>query len=156
MSLLNPPQYDASKGRRRTLVIWTAITAVIILAALVYFARDWPYEHTVSSFFSAIEQQEMDKAYGIYMADPEWKSHPDKYKTYPYGQFVLDWGPSGDWGAIKSHHVECAGRIGSGVIVKVRVNDRAERAFIWVEKKDRTLTVAPSQFQLQCGGLFAK
>jgi hypothetical protein len=32
---------------------------------------------------------------------------------------------------------------GSGVIVQVTVNNRAEKARIWVEKKDKTLTFSP-------------
>lgn len=156
MSLLNPPQFDESKSRKRKLAIWMTITIVIVVAAFLFVMRNWMYERTVDHFFSALEQQDYAKAYGIYQADPDWKSHPDKYKNYPFGQFQLDWGPGGDWGQIKSHHIDCAAAIGSGVIVKVEVNGRAERAFMWVEKKDKTLTVAPSQFELQCGGLFAK
>jgi len=32
---------------------------------------------------------------------------------------------------------------GSGVIVQVTVNRRADKARIWVEKKDKTLTFSP-------------
>ena len=156
MSLLNAPQYDEARSRRRTLAIWTVVVVAIVIAALAFFLRNWPYERTVDRFFTAIEQNDMEKAYGIYQSDADWKSHPDKYRNYPYGQFVLDWGPSGDWGKITSHHIDCAAGIGSGVIVKTQVNGRAERAFMWVEKKDKTLTVAPSQFEVQCGSWFAR
>ena len=121
-----------------------------------FFARNWTYERIVDRFFTAIEQKDFEGAYALYTADPGWKSHPQKYANYPYGQFTLDWGPSGDWGPIRQHHVNCAERIGTGVIVAVTINGRPEPAYMWVEKKDHTLTVAPSHLQLQCNSLFGK
>jgi len=50
--------------------------------------------------------QNFEPAYGIWMHDPDWKQHPDKYSQYPYNDFIKDWGPSGEWGIIKSHHVD--------------------------------------------------
>ena len=156
MSLLNAPQYDERKARRRLLFAWTSVVIVVVVASALFLLRNWRYEHLVDQFFTAIEHNDMEKAFAIYTADPDWKTHPQQYKQYPYGQFVLDWGPGGDWGVIKSHHVDCAGRIGSGVIVATTINGRPERSYLWVEKKDKTLTVAPSQFQLQCNSLFAQ
>jgi hypothetical protein len=156
MSLLNAPEYDEKRARRRVAAVWGAIAAVLVVAALLFWFRNWTYEHTVDQFFTAIEHNDMERAFALYTADPDWKAHPQQYKGYPYGQFVLDWGASGDWGIIRSHHVDCAARIGTGVIVATTINDRPERSYIWVEKKDKTLTVAPSQFQLQCSALFAQ
>lgn len=156
MSLLNAPEYDEKRARRRTATVLMILTAVVVLAGLAWFLRNWTYERRVDRFFSRLEQKDYEGAFALFTNDPEWKAHPDKYKLYPFGQFSLDWGPSGDWGPITSHHVDCAARTGSGVIVRVTVNHRAEPAYIWVERKDKTLGVAPSHLQLQCGSVFAR
>ena len=144
-TLFQAPQYDPARDRRRTrLVIITVIAAV--LAVLIFFRfRNWPYEHAVGSFFHALQQRDYEKAYGIWMHDPDWKQHPDKYKNYSLGEFERDWGPSGEWGIIKEFRVDGAVRPpkGSGVIVQVTVNNRADKARVWVEKKDTTLTFSP-------------
>ena len=63
-------------------------------------------------------------------------------------QFTQDWGPGGQWGAINSYRVygasSCSGG-GSGVVVDVVVNDRAEHAQLWVEKSDKTLSPPPCE-----------
>ena len=88
------------------------------------------------------------------MHDPDWKQHPDRYARYTYNDFIKDWGPSGEWGIIKSHHVDGAAvpsgysgspfATASGVVVVVTVNDRvADKAHIWVQKDDKTLGFSP-------------
>jgi hypothetical protein len=104
MSLLNAPEYDERRAQRRTLLAWTAIVVVIVLLAIGFFARNWTYERLVDRFFTAIEHQDFEGAYALYTADPDWKSHAQKYANYPFGQFTLDWGPSGDWGPIRERH----------------------------------------------------
>ena len=156
MSLLNAPEYDERRARRRMLMVWSTVAGVLVLAAVLFYLRNWPYEHVADKFFTAIEHNDMEQAYALYMADPDWKTHPQNFKNYPFGQFVLDWGPSGDWGVIRSHKVKCSARIGSGVIVATTINERPEPSYLWVEKKDKTLTVAPSHLQLQCNSLFAQ
>jgi hypothetical protein len=156
MSLLNAPEYDEKGAKRRTAFVLVAIVLVVALLATAWFLRNWTYERRVDQFFARLEQKDYEGAFTLFTADPEWKSHPEKYKVYPFGQFSLDWGPSGDWGPIQKHHIDCSARTGSGVIVRVTVNDRAEPAYIWVERKDSSLGVAPSHLQLQCGSLFAR
>jgi len=153
-SLLNAPAYDDRREKRRTKLIWIGIVIVLVLLGLAYRMRNWTYERTVDAFFTAIENNDLEGAYAIYQADSQWKAHPDKYKNYPIGQFSLDWGPSGDWGQIKTHQEMCAARVGSGVIVAVTINGRPEPAYMWMETKDHTLTVAPSHLRLECGGVW--
>ena len=111
----------------------------------------------INHFFAALEQKNFDKAYGVYYADPDWKQHPQKYNQYPLAQFVLDWGPSGDYGPITSHHIDCATeppkkdfQSSSGVIVVVTINRRNESTSLWVEKKSKTITTSP--FTVLCHG----
>ena len=63
--------------------------------------------------------------------DPNWKQHPEKYSKYSYAEFDQDWGPSGEWGIIKSYSIDCSYSSGSGVIVQAAVNGRTKRAYVW-------------------------
>ena len=145
-TLFNAREYDPRKDRRRRCIVWTVIAALIILGGVAYIFRFWPEERRVDQFFTAIEHNDYKKAYGLWQSDPAWEQHPAKYKSYPFGEFCRDWGPSGEWGIIHSHHVDGAAtpKGGStGVVVLVTINERVEPARLWVEKKDKTLTFSP-------------
>ena len=144
-TIFTAPQYDPRRERRRRIIIASVIVAVAVVAALAYLYRNWPEERVVGQFFTALVNKDYDTAYGIWMHDPNWKQHPDKYPNYPFREFYNDWGPGGEWGIIRSFHIDgsASPKGGSGVVVVVTINDRAEKARIWVEKKDKTLTFSP-------------
>ena len=156
MGLLDAKEYDPGPARRRLKLIALVVTVVLVpLLVWFFFFRFWPEKHAVDGFFAAIERQDFDSAYGIYNADPDWKQHPEKYNQYPLPQFKLDWGPSGDYGKITKHAIDCVleppkkgFRASSGVIVGVIINDRTEPASLWVEKSSKTITQSP--FDVQC------
>jgi len=138
--------YDEAKARRRRIWISSIIAAVLIIGFFLWWFRYWPIERKVDRFFDALQAQNYEKAYGIWMNDPDWKQHQDRYARYPFGEFYTDWGPGGEWGIIKSHHVDGAAVPrggGSGIVVVTTVNDRAEKARIWVEKSDKTMHFSP-------------
>ena len=145
MSLLDAPEYDASRERRKALLALGAVLLVAVLAAAGYRFRNWPEERVVDRFFAALQVKDYETAYGIWLADPDWKQHRDRYANYPYGDFYRDWGPGGEWGLIRSYRIE--GSVtpahGTGIIVEVTVNDRAQKARVWVETKDKSLTFPP-------------
>ena len=129
---------------RRIAVV--AIILVLILAAIGYWRfRNWPEEHRVDQFLTAIEHKEYDKAFAIWTNDPDWKQHPQKFVNYTRGQFELDWGPSGDFGAIREHKILGGVRTpeDTGVVVAVRINDRAEPVPIIVNRKTKELGFSP-------------
>lgn len=144
-TLFEAPPYDPQRERRRNRIIVVAIVVVLVLGGAAYLFRNLPYERVVDRFFTALEEKNYETAYGIWLHDPDWKQHEAQHKNYSYHDFYLDWGPGGEWGTIRSHKVlgAAAPKGGSGVVVVVRVNDRAEEARIWVERKDRTLTFSP-------------
>jgi len=128
MTLFEAQPYDPERARRRR--------RRIVLISVV------------------VQDQNFEKAYGIWMNDPDWKQHPDKYARYPLSDFIKDWGPGGEWGIIKSHSIDGTavpkgGNAGafvspSGIVVVVTVNERiGDKAHIWVEKSDRTLSFSP-------------
>ena len=154
MTLFEAQPYDAARARKRRNLILIAAAVVIVLFVVWWLNRFWPEEHVVSQFFDALQQQKYEQAYGIWMHDADWKQHPDRFSRYSYNDFVKDWGPGGEWGIIKSHHVDCtavpSGYSGSpwasasGVVVVVTVNQRvADKANVWVQKADKTLGFSP-------------
>ena len=156
MTLFEAPTYDPARARRKRLQIVAIVCAVLVISLLWWVFRFWPEEHVVDHFFDALQQQNYEQAYGVWMHDPDWKQHPDKYARYRYDDFIKDWGPSGEWGIIKSHRIVGAAtpptgyngapyiRGSSGVVVVVTVNDRVgSKAHIWVEKDDKTLGFSP-------------
>ena len=154
MTLFEAEPYDPSRGRKKRNLTIAIVFVVLALLVLWWFLRFWPQERLVSQFFDALQQQNFEQAYGIWMHDPDWKQHASKYTRYPYSDFLKDWGPSGEWGIIKSHHIEGAATpsgysgsrfaTASGVVVVVNVNDRvADKAHIWVQNDDKTLGFSP-------------
>jgi hypothetical protein len=148
MTLLDAKQYDPEKDRKRRIRIILAIVVVVIVLALGWWFRYWPYEHIVGNFFDSLQRQDYNTAYGIWMHDPDWQQHRDRYPKYPFADFYRDWGPGGEWGLIKTQKVYgasgCPGG-GSGIVVDVVVNNRAEHAQVWVEKSDHTLSYPPCE-----------
>ncbi|MFY9904980.1 MAG: hypothetical protein WBX02_20150 [Terriglobales bacterium] len=147
MTLLDAQPYDPAKARRRKIKIASVVAIAIVIAAFAWSYRNWPEEHIVDKFFSALQHQDYESAYGIYFNDPGWRQHPQKYSQYAYSDFYRDWGPGGEWGLVKSHRIygsaNTKGFGGGGVVVEVIVNERTERARMFVQKSDKTLTVYP-------------
>ena len=151
MTLLNAPEFDRRREtRNRNLLVGSGV--VVLLAIVIglggymlghgWFFSLLPVEHHINVFMDALQNKDYDKAYGIWMNDPNWQQHPAKY-DYTLKRFTEDWTTASDWGPITSHKVEISKRTGSGVIIEVEVNHNPKRLFLWYEKKDGTLTYSP-------------
>src|ERR1019366_7213530 len=149
MTLFEAKEYDFSRARKRRNVLIVVLIAVILLGVLGWHFRYWPEERVADHFFTAFEQKDYEKAYGIWFHDPEWKQHTDQHKDYDFHSFYLDWGPGGQWGLVKTHKVYTTVGGGSGVTVVVIVNGRSEAANVWVEKKDKTMSFPPREYEPQ-------
>src|SRR5882724_11507881 len=147
MTLLDAPKYDPTRDRRRIVRIVGSAIVILVLAGFAWFFRYWPEEHGVNKFFTALQKQDYETAYGVWMHDPQWKEHQAQYARYAYKDFYSDWGPGGEWGLVKSHEIYASGtppgKSSSGVIVEVIVNGRSEHARVWVDKSDKTLGFSP-------------
>lgn len=149
-SLFEAPPFDPARERRKRILIAGIVIACVVIGICAYLYRYWPEERVVGQFFSALEHKDFEKAYAIWLHDPNWKQHPQQYANYPYADFYNDWGPSGEWGIISAYHVDTAAAPksgSSGVVVQVTVNGRTKKCFIWVEKKTKTLTFSPFELQ---------
>jgi len=148
MTLLDAKEFDAEKARKRKFRIISVIVVVLVLLGLLWGFRYWPQKRLVARFFAALEKQDYNQAYAIWMNDPNWQQHPGRYAKYPFNDFYRDWGPGGEWGLIKTQKVYGASTCpapSTGVVVDVVVNDRAEHAQVWVEKSDDTLSFPPCE-----------
>ncbi len=150
MALMDAKEYDPRPAQRRNRIIAAAVVLVIAVAAYLYLTRYDAEIKVINNFFHALEQKDFDAAYGIYQGDPDWKQHPQKFGNYTVNQFTLDWGPSGEYGPITSHNVDCALAppkkdfvTPSGVVVVVTINKRADPRSMWVERKTRSITDSP-------------
>ena len=146
MTLLDAKEYDPEKERRKRVRIISAIAILLLAVFFLWWFRYWPEQRVAEHFFDALQKRDYESAYAIWMHDPQWRQHPDRYTKYPFHEFYTDWGPGGQWGLVKSYRIYAAGTPpggGSGVIVDMIVNDRAEHARVWVEKSDKTLSFSP-------------
>jgi hypothetical protein len=155
MTLLDAKEFDPRPGQWLRRSIAGLLALIVVTWAIWFFFRYWPEEHAIDNFFQAIEQKNMEKAYAIYQADPDWKKHPEKYPNYPFTQFTNDWGASGEFGVITSHHVDCSIEPpsvdytrASGVVVVVTINHTTRPKSMWVEKAAKTIT--ESYIQAEC------
>jgi hypothetical protein len=148
MTLLDAKEFDQEKASRKRKRLVLILTVIVIVGLLGWWFRYWPEEHTVGKFFEALQKQDFRTAYAIWMHDPNWPQHPGQHSNYPFNEFYRDWGPSGEWGTIKTVNVNgastCPGP-SSGVLVDVIVNDRTQHAQVWVEKSDHTLSYPPCE-----------
>ncbi len=144
-TIFTAPDYDPQRERRKKLIFVAVAIGILVVGTLAYLYRNWPQERTVKRFFTALQNKDYERAYAIWLHDPNWKSHPQQYaQKYPFSDFYRDWGPGGEWGLIRSFHVDGSAnpKGGSGVVVAVTVNERKEQARIWVDN-DKTLTFSP-------------
>lgn len=154
MTLLNAPEYNLRRANliRNILAGIAILVVLLIILALVGFVlgHGWLFtnlgaEHRVSGFFTALENKDFSKAYGIYNNDENWQQHPDKYSGYPLQRFTEDWTTESPVKApITSHHVDISktdgtGTFGTGIIVAVRVNGN-HKVFMYVNRADGTMT----------------
>ncbi len=91
MTLLDAREYDPARERHRRNRIISAVVVLLVVGVLSWMYRNWPEEHVVDKFFSALQHQDYESAYGIWMHDPSWKQHPEKYSQYPFSDFYRDW-----------------------------------------------------------------
>jgi|SRR6516164_4212226 hypothetical protein len=155
MTLFEAEPYDPVRAKKLRVRITAIVVVVLVCLILAWNFRHYPQEHLVDTFFAALQHQEYEKAFGIWNNDPDWKQHPERYASYSFPEFMKDWGPGGQWGLIKSYHIDGSAvpkggngtkfDVGSsGIVVVVTVNDRiADNAHIWVEKSDKTLGFSP-------------
>ena len=152
MTIFQAPEYDPRKARRRKIIVSVVVVVLIVAGVLLFIFRNYPKERVTKKFFTALVAQDFKSAYGIWIADPDWQQHPNNHPQYPFNDFYRDWGPGGDWGVIKTFHVDTATRprdpnsgFSNGVVVVITINERKEPAALFVDPKDKSISFSPFQ-----------
>lgn len=109
--------------------------AVIVIAGAAYFVfRNYPEEHAVSQFLTALEQGNYQEAYRLWQPSP----------TYSYRDFLHDWGANGDYGKIRTFKIlgsQAKGR--NTVVVTITVNNEEPPHDLLVDRKTKGLAYSP-------------
>jgi len=99
MTLLDAPVFDEVRDRRNRVILWGGVGFALVLfiggwlisGMPVDFPWNWPSHFsariTVNRFLTAVEKNDLPKAYGIWMHDPDWQKHPDPNSIYPFSRF---------------------------------------------------------------------
>lgn len=164
MTLMDAPKFDAARARRRSEIFYGTLAFLFVFLVGMWFFTgrpiDYPWtwwtywagERDVNQFLLAVESNDLNRAYGIWDNDLDWRRHPDKYKTYPFERFQEDWAQgssANDYGAITSHRVVARKLTGSELIVASMINGRKSKAlFLAYDRRDHTLGFSPFELNL--------
>jgi hypothetical protein len=155
MTLLDAPKFNAAKERRQRNGLIAAVVAIALIAVIGvsglllghgWFFDDLVIEHHVKTFLEAVQQNDLDRAYAIWLNDPDWKNHPQN-PNYDFKFFKQDWGPESQDGPLKTFHVDISKRAGSGCIVAVHLNDKPKPVFLWYEFATKRMSFSPLELE---------
>ena len=143
MTLLDAPTYNARRARLIRNVILSTLVALVLAGICTWVFWDWPEQHRVNHFFAAVESGNMKQAYGEWNHDPDWEQHPGRYQAYSFADFSKDWGPSSDYGTIRSHQITITKTVGNGVVMGVEINGGKTPMFLRVDHKTKEIGFSP-------------
>ncbi len=128
-----------------TLIVFIALVSGGVAYALRYHAE----KKTVSVFLNTVAAGDLPQAYRL------WKPNA----RYSYQDFLSDWGPTGEFGPVKSYHIASANmrKNASGVVIAVELSRFApfpsdqdfekgrsnKEVRLWVERSDQAISFAP-------------
>jgi hypothetical protein len=164
MTLLDAPAYDAARARRNQTILWTAVALLVVLFVggwiIAGMPVDWPWRWwthfqartTANHFLDAVQQNDMQKAYGIWLHDPDWQKHPNEHAVYPFDRFQQDWSPNSsanEYGAIRTHKIVAARMSGNVLLMGIRINGlRSNALFLNYDPKTKALGFSPVELYL--------
>jgi hypothetical protein len=158
MTLLDAPKFDEVRERRNRMILFGSVGSVFALIVLWWLVAgrplDFPWNwnaslfgrFTINRFFDALEKNDLQTAYGVWIHNKNWQQHPDP-NGYTFARFQKDWSPTGaqnDYGAIHSHRIAAAHMEGNVLLVGIFVNDKNKDAInLDYDPKDHTLNFSP-------------
>ncbi|MGA7858847.1 MAG: hypothetical protein WCA11_13005 [Terracidiphilus sp.] len=164
MTLLDAPVFDEVRYRRNRSILISGAGLCVALFIGGWFISGMPVDFpwnwwthfrgrmTVNHFLTAVEQNNLQKAYGIWNHDPDWQKHPDKYAGYTFARFQQDWSPSSpqdEYGVIKSHKIVAARIAGNVLLMGIRINGLKSNAlFLNYDPKTHVLGFSPVELYL--------
>ena len=167
MTLMDAPAFDEARDRRRQRILLGSGGLLLVLFVVFWLVAgrpvDWPWNWNsylfgraaVNGFLTAVERNDLPKAYGIWTHDQNWQQHPAQNGTYPFSRFQEDWSSTSsanEYGVIQSHQIALAGRYGNVLLVAVLINGRKSGALnLTYDPKAHTLSFAPDGVGLYLG-----
>jgi hypothetical protein len=167
MTLMDAPRFDEARDRRFHVIRLGAGAVLLVLFIGWWLVAgrpvDWPWNwnshlfgrSTVNRFLTAVEQNDLSKAYGIWTADKDWQQHTAQHAVYPFARFQQDWSPTSpdnEYGVIKTHKIAAARMYGNVLLVAVLMNDRKSGALnLDYDPKAHTLNFSPPDVELYLG-----
>ncbi len=167
MTLLDAPKFDAVGEKRRQVILYSVagFLLVVFVAWWLVAGRpvDWPWnwnKHlvgraTANDFLSAVEKNDLPKAYGIWTHDKDWQQHPNQNGTYPFKRFQGDWSsasPDNEYGNIQTHKIVAARMYGNVLLMAVLINGRKSGALnLDYDPKTHQLNFSPPGVELYLG-----
>ena len=148
MTLLDAPIYDAQRAKTIRNSIIGGLIAAVVLGLLTWNFWNWPEQHRLNHFLTTVESGDFEKAYGEWNHDPDWKQHPQRYKSYSFFDFQKDWGVTSDYGKIHSHHIEITKTVGNGVVMGVDINGGKTPLFLRVDHKTKEIGFSPVELYI--------
>lgn len=163
MTLLDAPKFDEAREKRKSRLILGSVGLIVVLFVGWWLVAgrpmDWPWrwnDHMLgrmaaNSFFTAVEKNDLPKAYGIWMHDKNWQQHPNAHPFYGFDRFQRDWAPNGvenEYGTIKSHRIAATHMRGNVLMMGIFVNGRKTKALnLDYFPEDHTLTFTQPDVQ---------
>jgi hypothetical protein len=167
MTLLDAPKFDAVRDQRRRVILYSSAGLLFVLFVGWWLVAgrpvDWPWNWNkhlvgrmaVNEFLSAVEKNDLPKAYGIWTHDKNWQQHPNQNGAYPFSRFQGDWSsasPDNEYGNIQSHKIVAAKMYGNVLLVAVMINGRKSGALsLDYDPKAHTLNFSPPGVELYLG-----
>jgi len=167
MTLLDAPVFDEARDRRHRIMLISAGGLFLVLFVTFWLVAgrpvDWPWNWTshlrgrmaVNNFLTAVEKNDLPKAYGIWIHDRNWQQHPAKGGAYPFSRFEQDWSrtsPDNEYGVIQSHKIVAERRYGNVLMTATLINGRKSGALnLDYDPKAHTLDFSPPGVELYLG-----
>jgi hypothetical protein len=167
MTLLDAPKFDEGRERRHQVILYSAGGLLLVLFVGWWLVAgrpvDFPWNwnnhlfgrSAVNSFLTAVEQNDLPKAYGIWIHDKDWQQHPTQSGAYPFSRFQQDWSPTSpdnEYGAIQSHKIAAARMYGNVLLMAVLINGRKSKALnLDYDPRAHTLSFSPPGVELYLG-----
>ncbi|MGA2219235.1 MAG: hypothetical protein ABSG51_14165 [Terracidiphilus sp.] len=167
MTLLDAPKFDEVRERRNRLILYSSGGLLLVLFVgwwlLAGRPVDWPWNWnhhlfgraTVNEFLTAVEKNDLPKAYGLWIHDKDWQKHPNQNGAYPFARFQGDWSatsPDNEYGNIQTHQIVAARMYGNVLLVAVLINGRKSGALnLDYDPKTHQLNFSPPGVELYLG-----
>lgn len=167
MTLMDAPKFDEVRDRRRREIAYSAGGLLLVLFVGWWLVSgrpvDWPWNWNahlmgraaINNFLTAVEKNDLPKAYGIWIHDKDWQKHPATSGPYPFSRFQEDWSPTSpdnEYGVIQSHKIVAARIYGNVLLAAVLINGRKSGALdLDYDPRTHTLNFSPPGVELYLG-----